>query len=448
MILKRRIRFGVTMMCATLLATSCGGSSTPTTSTPDTTTEASSSVAPSTAIASGTAAVTSADPVPSEVPSEAPLTSAETATGTETVVSGEPVTNGEPTKTTEGVAPAVDLSSCALGPVAAAGEVTFVRDGALLSFDGTTTRCLVKQLDGPADRITWNPTGTTALINGDKALTANGAQRATGFLGPNATVRWSYPTGRNLIGIAKNGELAKRNPDTLKRTVLRSEMLRVDEVAYQPAGTSVTVVGQIQEGPDAKAEGIYSMPNVGGSIQQLVINETAERTWNLQYDKTGTQLFFLAKHRAGGDYTQETFHVHRLNRDPELEGDADALTELITLTASPLDHLVVSEYDENLGAVRVGYCRAGAIKVFGEGTDTFDVSSRASLDPVGWLPGGKLIVAQRAQGTPCDAPVTLAMWTAADGLTELNVGKVTVPAIRAVRGTAQDIAGFARAPEA
>ena len=344
----------------------------------------------------------------------------------------------------------VDLSTCAVGQPDPNGEVTFVFNGALLATNTTTTRCITA-LAVPTERVTWNPPGTAALLNSDRVLFNNGSIKPSGFLPTNTTVRWSYPTGRNLIGITANGDLAKRDPRNLKRTVLASGMSAVTEVVYQPAGTSVTTIGDTPKTDDdtVTSSGVWAMTNTGGGLTELVENQTAERVWNLRYDATGLQLYFLAEHPVGPDYPTRTYHVHRLDRSEEASG----LTDVVTST-KPLDHLVVSEYGPEW-AVRVGECGASTINA-SAGTvrggaavdaaiDAVVVTSPFSLEPVGWLPNGRLVMEQRAKGT-CDGPATLAVWQNAE-LTQLNVGAVTTPAIRAIRGVAQDVALSVTAPE-
>ena len=185
------------------------------------------------------------------------------------------------------------------------------------------------------------------------------------------------------------------------------------------------------------------MSNTGGGLTELVENQSAERVWNLRYDATGLQLYFLAEHPVGSDYPMRTYHVHRLDRSEEASG----LTDVVTST-KPLDHLVVSEYGPEWAA-RVGECGASTISasnVSGNAAiDTVVIASPFSLEPVGWLPNGRLAVEQRAKGT-CDGPANLAIWYNGE-LTQLNVGAVTTPAIRAIRGVAQDVALSVAAPE-
>ncbi len=349
----------------------------------------------------------------------------------------------------------VDLGACTVGQPDIAGEITFIARGALLSTTGVagaTARCIEK-LATPPQRVTWNPPGTAALLNSDRVLFSDGSTTPSGFLPANPTVRWSYPTGRNLIGIAANGDLAKRDPRTLNRTVLESGMSRVTEVVYQPAGTSVTAVGDTPQTDDdsVAASGVWAMSNIGRGLTPLVENQTAERVWNLRYDAAGQQLHFLAEHAPSEEYEKRTYHVHRLDRSADLSGIADFLT-----STDPLDHLVVSEYATNNvasgsteWAVRVGVCGNSTItlSVDGTGTTTASITSTSSsLDPVGWLPNGRLVIEQRAKGA-CDGPATLAVWQN-DTLTQLNVGEVSAPAVRAIRGKAQDVLLDIAAPEA
>ncbi len=344
--------------------------------------------------------------------------------------------------------PAVDLSTCDVGQPDPNGEITFVLNATLLATNGTTTRCIAA-LATPTARVTWNPPGTAALLDSDRVLFNNGLTKPSGFLPTNVTVRWSYPTGRNLIGIAANGDLAKRDPRTLKRTVIESGMSTVTEVVYQPAGTSITTIGETPRADDdtVTSTGVWAMTNVGGGLTELVENQTAERVWNLRYDATGLRLYFLADHPGGPNYPTRTYHVHRLDRSEEAGG----LTNVVTST-EPLDHLVVSEYGPEW-AVRVGECGASTVSaknVDGSAAgdaaiDAVVVPSPLSLEPVGWLPNGRLVVEQRAKGT-CDGPATLAVWHNGE-LRQLNVGSVTTPAIRAIRGVAQDVALSVAAPE-
>ena len=327
-------------------------------------------------------------------------------------------------------------ANCAMNAPTQTGEVTYVSDGRLFSTDGKTIRCL-STLQTKPDRLIWNPPGTEALINSDQILLRDGRITATGFLRDNATARWSYPTGKNVIGVAKNGELAKRNPLNLKRTVLSSDMESVDEVVYQPAGTSVTVIGTGIDGEDDQttSPGVFAMSNVGGTATQLVRNETAERVWNLAYDGIGRDLYFLAEHPRGEAYAEQTFHVHRYDR-ADVAPVEGRLSEPFTST-TPLDNLVVSEYDDDW-AVRVGKCGASTLHLASGDDPGIDVRvSGISLEPVAWLPGSRLVVEQREPGV-CDGPATLGILEDVV-LTTLDTGPVTTAAVRAIRGKAEDM---------
>ena len=431
-----RARIVALSMVLAVLAASCSGSGTTPDGTASKTTVDTPANSGESADSGGGAASSSGGPG-SSVPGTSTADTNEVATPTET----PPIAPTPSTST-------VDLSACAVGQPGPNGEVTFVSNGALLATNTTTTRCITA-LAVPTERVTWNPPGTAALLNSDRVLFNNGSIKPSGFLPTNTTVRWSYPTGRSLIGIAANGDLAKRDPRTLRRTVLESGMSTVFEVVYQPAGTSVTTIGDTPRADDntVTSSGVWAMTNTGGGLTELVENQTAERVWNLRYDATGLQLYFLAEHPVGPDYPMRTYHVHRLDRSEEASG----LTDVVTST-KPLDHLVVSEYGPEW-AVRVGECGASNVSAnnvdrnaAGDAAiDAVVIVSPFSLEPVGWLPNGRLVMEQRAKGT-CDGPATLAIWHNGE-LTQLNVGAVTTPAIRAIRGVAQDVALSVAAPE-
>ena len=260
---------------------------------------------------------------------------------------------------------AIGSSDCRFTPPDVAGEVTFVVNGRLQYWNQTGVHCL-SSIGDEVSRVQWNPTGTNALLNGDRVLVGDGGTKTSGFLAQNTTVRWSYPNGHNLIGVAGNGDLAKRDIKTAQRTVLASTLTKINEVAYQPAGTSVTVIGEapIDDDPGHVTKGVWALSNIGGQVTQLVVNETAERVWDLHYDAEGLNLYFLAEHPVADDHPEPVWHVHLLDRTAETEG----LTEAFTSTEK-LDHLVVSEFG-------TGWVSRSALRASGETTYAATSGSR------------------------------------------------------------------------
>jgi hypothetical protein len=242
---------------------------------------------------------------------------------------------------------------------------------------------------------------------GDQIADASGVG-ASGYLATNVDVEWSTPKGTSLIGATGTGALAKREATTAKRTDV-SYLSRHDWSAYHPAGKAIVSIGTGREpGSTADSLGIWLATNLGTESRLLVRDESAAAISEPTFDADGTALYFLADHGAQGS------HVHFY-----VPGEGT----LAEAWEGPgrLQNLSISRVDNGAWAVNAGPCQgagkaaAPLIVAFENGLEfeldpVVDLSTRRELrgsvrnEPVGWLPGKKLLVLARST---CNGPGTL-----------------------------------------
>jgi hypothetical protein len=265
-----------------------------------------------------------------------------------------------------------EASTCALGTAPAAGEITFVRAGQLLGVasDGSGLRCLI------ADNTTvpqWNGTGDRALFD--------------------PTLVLSRPTGKSVLRI-EDGHLLKRPTDGGVETDI-SFLSVTKSVAYHPRGEHIVAVGN--NGGD---DGIYVATNMGTGAKLVTADESAAKIDQLTWTASGA-LVFAADHGGHTHLHRLEFPSLRLTTVTEVDGSIGAVA------ASRFDGagLAWSEVTDGRCSLRIN--RGGRVVA--------PPPEASSAAPVGWLPGGVLVVRDgceasgaarvRAVDLAVDAPV-------------------------------------------
>lgn len=314
---------------------------------------------------------------------------------------------------------ALPESDCALTPVAAGGEITFVSGDRLYTTtpDGAVVSCLTTVTGDQRGVVQWSPLGDKVLLHAATVLDADGA-RSSGYNIDNVRVVWEYPTGAAMLGpTATSRTLVRRTADA-NRT--RSEVTflgRTDLVVSHPAGGLIFGAGQAWNG----VEGLFAADGSGDPPRPLVVfDDTDDRIVELAADADGASLLFVAVH---GDSSR----LYRFDLTDR------KLTELTT-AQEPILQLVTGPVADSV-AWNVGLCnsttqtqafdtRDGSVVVVGVGTQL----EGQSVAPVGWLDSARLVVVSRPIG--CDGPGNLWVWNLLDGSATLLTTTVEFPATR------------------
>jgi hypothetical protein len=293
-----------------------------------------------------------------------------------------------------------EIAGCeGLGPVSEDGEVTYVSGGRLFAVrPGGEPRCLLgvpadseaSAWGGKADRVLLAPVGARV-----------GDQTVELALGPKETAGWSRPTGTSVL-VVSDGKLTKRKVDTGAVSDV-SFLARHDEALYHPSGRHIVSVGVDAVG----RYGIFLASNEGKDVRTVAVAETANRLSSLSWGPGGT-LFFGAEH--DGNPSKDRYHIHWRPNDP-------GQLFKIHLAEGPVAKVSASPFEEMVSA-QTGTCSSG------RATQTVDLSKVTEFneedvpdapvvavdvgamdtEPVGWLPGGRLVVLGRPG---CDRPGTL-----------------------------------------
>jgi hypothetical protein len=279
---------------------------------------------------------------------------------------------------------------CAMTPVPAAGQTTFVFEARLWAIDGLGAFTCLADLEGRNPSwIQWSPDGDEVLIGPDVVLRDDGRFIETGYFPENRALRWSEPTGKALIAPnAQTGALIWRNAHDSTERIDVSFMARTTTAVYHPAGKHIVAAG---EGNDGLGEGIFLASNRGANPTRLGSIEHGQVT-GLAFDATGESFTFLHTHPDGAT------EVHRY-----------------TLPFNQLDTLQTYSGESATGLVSSAADNGAAAWVVGDGTDAnrVELSSPSSFGvvrmalptesvftPLSWLPGERLLVEARPAGAP------------------------------------------------
>jgi hypothetical protein len=279
---------------------------------------------------------------------------------------------------------------------------------------GRVARCVL-EVPAPLD-LDWGPRGDRVHFGDLRRYEGDGVVSLTDSA---ESIAWSRPTGRAIVYVSE-GRLMK--VDAFGDQPLDISFLADhDEVVYHPAGTHVAVTGTADDG----TYGLWLATNLGEEPQLLAIGEDAIRIFSLSFAHDGTTMYYAAEH-------EDHYDVHSLRLALQDEEGEIRDAELGTLDSAPTEmgDVVVSEFVADRIAYTVGSCEAGKttrVWVDGGVGELGEDLAGLSAEPVGWLPGGELLVLARQSG--CEGDGTLFAWSP-DETTELIAG-VSAAGVRA-----------------
>lgn len=291
-----------------------------------------------------------------------------------------------------------DLSdSCANEPVPDAGELTVLVGDRIhgISMDGST-RCLIGGVllvnPQPTDPIPleWAPTGDGLRI--ERAVVPTGLSSLAAVtlvtLDPAVDYEWTTPTGERIVEVFGDQVVKvtwdRRDPIDL------TFLAETEQVAYHPAGTHLIASGVDEVG----ASGLWLSDNLGQN-ETLIAFDQAAFISSPVWMWTGEPVF-AARH---GDLGLS--HVHRVDvtNDEALEGP------VLVESAETIDRIIPSPFDPMLIAYRTGASTATCDPLAHTavvGVDLPAPLSEIASEPIGWLPGERLMVLTHPAG--CDNP--------------------------------------------
>ena len=271
-------------------------------------------------------------------------------------------------------------------------------------------------------RLSWSPDGDEVLVGPDALLQADGILSATSDFAANAAVGWSAPTGKALIAPdATTGHLIWRNAHDPTTRIDVSFVDSVTSAAYHPAGKLIVAAGM---GRDGKGQGVFVASNRGANPRRIGQLEPGSTATEVAFDMSGNSIVFVHRH-AGG-----VSHIHRY------AFHGSTLLTLAHLHVTPT-HLTVSQVDEgDVAWTQPNSLADSTTHVLLAGTTTAVVANPPEgehvSDPIGWLPGHRLLVGSRPAGTPGSATFELWEWSKT-GMSRVIDG-VSAAATRTVHG--------------
>jgi hypothetical protein len=294
-------------------------------------------------------------------------------------------------------------------------ELTFVLGGQLFvaKRNSNVARCVL-EIERPLD-LDWGPRGDRVHFGDLRRY--EGAQ-VVSLEDTAESISWSRPTGRAIVYVSE-GRLMKIEAfgDEPQDISFLSDH---DEVVYHPAGTHIAVTGTADDG----TYGLWLATNLGKEPQLLAIGEDALRIFSLSFAHDGTTLYYAAEH-------EDRYDVHSLRLALQDEEGKVRDAELGTLDSAPTEmgDVVASEFAADFVAYSVGSCEEGKSTRVWDGavTELGGELEGLSTEPVGWLPGGQLLVLARSSG--CDGDGNLYSWDGGEA-TRIIEG-VTAAGVRA-----------------
>ncbi|MEY2476755.1 MAG: hypothetical protein QOG87_2070 [Actinomycetota bacterium] len=275
-------------------------------------------------------------------------------------------------------APTTAAATCeGIGPAPTSDpEITFVADGRLqaVSADGTGLRCLAEGVPAVANAsMAWGGAADRVLLPPTSVFLAD--RKVSADVGPKAIATLSRPTGTSVLAVGNDHKLRKHPIEGGPFTDI-SFLARTDEAVYHPGGRFIAAVGLDHNG----GYGISLATNQGKDARKLADGERAGRIYSLAFSQDGEQLWFLADHGDHGD-------VHQLDLRTA------ALTTL-SQANKPYARVIASAFTRTQ-AVTTNKCESLAN---GLGVQPSGRLAERTLEPVGFLADGRLVVLARASG--------------------------------------------------
>ena len=311
---------------------------------------------------------------------------------------------------------------CAISALPGQGQLTFAFGDRVYGLNPDATLTCLADLSLTPDVLLWSPDGDEVLLAPQRLLRADGTVVDTGFLETNTGISWSQPTGQALIAPnSANGQLIWRNAGNLDERLDVTFTNGTIAAVYHPSGTRIAAIGT---GMNDGKTGVFLASNRGEKAQRLDEAQDGVKPTELGFDMSGSSLVFVRKQSAGGATVVRY-----------LLGSGDLLTIAERSGVVPT-RLTVSAVDEG----DVAWVEPGAdgldqvhAAVGLEAVDATLVATPAgsSAQPIGWLPGNRLAVAVRSNGSVTGA-FDVWIWTPAGALPV--IGGADASGVRAAHG--------------
>jgi hypothetical protein len=260
------------------------------------------------------------------------------------------------------------------------------------------------------------------LVGPDVLLRADGSFSATGYFADNTNVAWSAPTGKALIAPkATTGQLIWRDAHDSANRIDVSFVDSVTSAAYHPAGKHIAAAGI---GRDGMGAGVFVATNRGANPQRIGQLEPGTTATEVAFDMSGNSVVFVHQHADGGS------HIHRFAfSDSTLVTLADLDVTPTNLTVSQVDEGDVAWTQANSPVNSTAHVLLASMT-----TDVVANSPEGEhiSDPIGWLPGHRLLVNSRPAGSP--GPATFELWEWSQTGMSRVINDVSAAAARTVHG--------------
>ncbi len=360
--------------------------------------------------------------IPSTTPSKAPETTPNSTPGS---APGTSIDNTSVDTTAQfSIANLPSSGSCALGAPPADGQITFVVASRLYAVGpDATVQCLADLGGRSPTWLQWSPDGDELLVGPDTVLHADGTFASTGYFATNTNVRWSSPTGKALIAPkAATGQLIWRSAHDSTDRIDVSFADNISSAAYHPAGMHVAAAGL---GRDGQGPGVFVASNRGANAQRIGTLEAGTTATEVAFDMSGDSLVFVHQHADGSS------HLHRYSF---ANSSLSTLADLPDVTPT---HLTVSPVNEGDVAWTQSYStiNSSAHVLLGDSATEVGANSPEGdhlSDPIGWLPGHRLLVNSRSPDTIAGSAFELWEWSPT-GMSKVING-VTAAAARSLHG--------------
>ena len=295
---------------------------------------------------------------------------------------------------------------CVISALPEQGQLTFAFADRVYGLNPDATLTCLADLSTSPDLLLWSPDGDEVLLAPQRVLRADGAVVDTGFLESNIGVSWSQPAGTALIAPnPSTGQLLWRNAGNFDERLDVTFTNGTTAAAYHPSGTRIAAIGT---GMNDGKPGVFLATNRGERAQRLDEAQDGVKPTELGFDMSGSSLVFVRKQSNGGATV-----VRYLLGSGDLLTIAERSDVVPTrLTVSSVDEGDVAWVEPGADGLDQVYAAVGL-----ESVDATLVATPAgsSAQPIGWLPGNRLAVAVRADGSATGA-FDVWIWTPAGAL--------------------------------